>query len=778
MRKKISILLVMVMVLSMIPMNVLAASTSSVSRVPVVKVNHIFHAGNDAPVLRIQEYAPGEFNVPLLEPEVDEGVDVGVREFNVATGAVEIGESFRLSLKNARFVFESKQGVSTSILTASETPGIRSAYTYKITRLSDNEVIVELTGVTSHYSATAKNVIEIPLFVETRNVGWAEVSVNGRDSAISSDSRRFAEVSSRKTSVRISDSVPHISFSSGQRGAPILIEEVIVEALSKTDVNNTRDKHGFQLRLANGFRWEDGTRVDFRGISESNVTINISDNGRDLTVHFDVQAPTTGRGAITVTPHINVTRDARYGDVTVAMTGHGDIESGSGLVIAKYLAYGASIKVANLADNQFYAGRLLNNLGNLYELEFTVESNVKNSFVPNRNIDFSFQKWMRIIDVELLNDAKGAEDRVRMELLGGNSFSYRVLQNDEKLTFKVLFTVDAKAVEDGPVDLVMNVAGAGVEETDVKVGVVRPVVEVSVSSQEKAVVSGLLKQVTPTITLVETGAGALLENGRVAVSFEATHGGGIRFDSFDIKVTKGDLEIANSRVSKDGGSIEFEVSGDSSTASTIEISNILTSTNRVIPKGDYYVVVGGSALVNNTSDSMGRADHAFSGVNQRGNLEEILRRARFGEYAVKVFYVSVDTPIGNEAPAETGRVAKMTVGESSYTIDGQVKEMDVAPYIQNGRIMVPVRHVAEAIGINRNSIVWYAAERRVTIMADKIIQLQIGSYSMVVNGANIQMDAEAEIVNGRTFVPLSRIALALGVDYTWDAQAKTVTFTP
>ena len=40
---------------------------------------------------------------------------------------------------------------------------------------------------------------------------------------------------------------------------------------------------------------------------------------------------------------------------------------------------------------------------------------------------------------------------------------------------------------------------------------------------------------------------------------------------------------------------------------------------------------------------------------------------------------------------------KMNIGKTEYTVNGEVKEMDVAPFIREDRTIVPVRFVSEAL---------------------------------------------------------------------------------
>lgn len=115
------------------------------------------------------------------------------------------------------------------------------------------------------------------------------------------------------------------------------------------------------------------------------------------------------------------------------------------------------------------------------------------------------------------------------------------------------------------------------------------------------------------------------------------------------------------------------------------------------------------------------------------------------------------------------------VGEMSYFADGQVKTMDVAPMIIDGRLMVPVRYLEDLFGMTP---AWDAATKTVTVVYnDAVYQMTIDSNIITVDGmTQIEMDTAAVIIDGRTFVPVSRFADAMGIEYTWDAATRTVVF--
>lgn len=101
---------------------------------------------------------------------------------------------------------------------------------------------------------------------------------------------------------------------------------------------------------------------------------------------------------------------------------------------------------------------------------------------------------------------------------------------------------------------------------------------------------------------------------------------------------------------------------------------------------------------------------------------------------------------------------------------------EVAPYIKNGRTMIPLRAVAD----NLNVVVkWNNTDKRVDLLNSKgtEVQLWIGKTGAVKDSKTISIDAPPEIIEGRTFVPLRFVAEALGVNVTWDSFTRTAYLT-
>lgn len=100
---------------------------------------------------------------------------------------------------------------------------------------------------------------------------------------------------------------------------------------------------------------------------------------------------------------------------------------------------------------------------------------------------------------------------------------------------------------------------------------------------------------------------------------------------------------------------------------------------------------------------------------------------------------------------------------------------DQPPVLENGRTLVPLRAIFEALGA---SIGWDDATKTVTATKDGIeISLQIGAEEMYVNGEAKLLDVPAKLINSRTLVPVRAISEAFNCQVTWIDDIKSVVIT-
>lgn len=111
--------------------------------------------------------------------------------------------------------------------------------------------------------------------------------------------------------------------------------------------------------------------------------------------------------------------------------------------------------------------------------------------------------------------------------------------------------------------------------------------------------------------------------------------------------------------------------------------------------------------------------------------------------------------------------------EIKIMVSGKEIKPETPAYIENGRTMVPLRFISEALG---EKVDWNAETKSVIIGDNKAV-LAIGSKEIDANGKKITIDSPAVIKNARTFVPLRAISEILGAKVDWDGATKTVSIT-
>lgn len=108
----------------------------------------------------------------------------------------------------------------------------------------------------------------------------------------------------------------------------------------------------------------------------------------------------------------------------------------------------------------------------------------------------------------------------------------------------------------------------------------------------------------------------------------------------------------------------------------------------------------------------------------------------------------------------------------TVTVNGNAVTFDQPPIIVDGRTLVPIRAIFEALGA---SVDWNGDTQTVTSMrGDTTVSLTIGSDTMIKNGITYTLDVPAQIVNERTLVPARAIAEAFGCGVDWDGDTQTV----
>ena len=109
----------------------------------------------------------------------------------------------------------------------------------------------------------------------------------------------------------------------------------------------------------------------------------------------------------------------------------------------------------------------------------------------------------------------------------------------------------------------------------------------------------------------------------------------------------------------------------------------------------------------------------------------------------------------------------------SVMLNGNALTFDVEPIILNGRTMVPMRAIFEALGA---SVYWNGeSDTAMGVKNNKRVTVSIDDVNATVDGKLSVLDQAATLVDGRTLVPLRFVSEAFGCEVNWDGNTRTVT---
>lgn len=370
------------------------------------------------------------------------------------------------------------------------------------------------------------------------------------------------------------------------------------------------------------------------------------------------------------------------------------------------------------------------------------------------------------------------------------------IEKDKKASFELDLWLGMAVNFEGDIDLTLS--GSAVEKSTnedyPKVTIAKAIkpVEVKVDKVSEVQV-GYQYFTVSDFSITETAAGNLLKGKEVRVSI--TDGISIDMEiakGFTAKVTEGDLKISNVTTSsvlstrpnantKTEGQITFEIDRESDEASTISFSNVQVKVSRNVPYSNLSasedrgidLVVWGNAIAQNYYQLAENDETKF--VNQND---------LFTVPGVSAKYINVVT-VANDASSEFKNTVKVTIGNPVIKINDQDFTMPVAAYVStaSNSTMVPVRFVANALGLADETVKWDDANKTVTVDAGtRIVQFQIGNTNYLVNGVSVPMvspdglPVAAEITSERAFIPFRALGEAFNVTVGWDAATSTATY--
>lgn len=146
--------------------------------------------------------------------------------------------------------------------------------------------------------------------------------------------------------------------------------------------------------------------------------------------------------------------------------------------------------------------------------------------------------------------------------------------------------------------------------------------------------------------------------------------------------------------------------------------------------------------------------------------------------AVLLFAVVTATACGASETAAEAVTLTLQIDNPVMTVNGEAQSIDgegTAPVLRDGRTLVPVRAVVEAMG---GRVGWDAATRTATLTCGgDSVALTIDSTAATFNGEARTLDVAPILLGGRTMFPIRFIAECFGFTVGWNAATRTATIT-
>ena len=146
------------------------------------------------------------------------------------------------------------------------------------------------------------------------------------------------------------------------------------------------------------------------------------------------------------------------------------------------------------------------------------------------------------------------------------------------------------------------------------------------------------------------------------------------------------------------------------------------------------------------------------------SIHYLIGRLRF----ILFFVVVTIFTLANIVPVMATEPIKIIVDDHGYLI------FDVAPRLENDRLLVPMRAIFEALDAE---VEWDHTIHTIigkNLIENSTIKLIVGQKTAYINGKVFELDTPAKIIEGRTLVPLRFVSETLGATVKWHKESNTV----
>lgn len=137
----------------------------------------------------------------------------------------------------------------------------------------------------------------------------------------------------------------------------------------------------------------------------------------------------------------------------------------------------------------------------------------------------------------------------------------------------------------------------------------------------------------------------------------------------------------------------------------------------------------------------------------------------FNRLGIGILLITLFFTMGMVSPAEAREVRVL--------LNNKALASDVQPVLVGGRVLVPLRVIAENLGAD---VRWDGSAKMITMVrGDNNVRLSMNDQTARRNGIPVSLETPPLLVSGRTLVPLRFVSENLGAaSATWNAADRTV----
>ena len=401
-------------------------------------------------------------------------------------------------------------------------------------------------------------------------------------------------------------------------------------------------------------------------------------------------------------------------------------------------------------------------------LEVAIEENTGDILNTSRKATFTFPEGIEVVDAEF-DGVKQGTFKYEIDENVVTIWNYGEKAESDETDMQVKFLLNAAPTFSGDVKVTL---GGEFDDVELKVATVKAPYTVEAKTTEVLIDYRYVPVNEIVITEAEEG---LLEDGDV-IALQVEKMDFEDAGSYEVTTGDLDVDVTINDGKNDVAQLEVEVKDESTEASTVTISGLELYLDRTLPVGGYALqnVKADNILWENSTDKKGEDDKdSYEYVPEANQASNGL--FKYKEVTCNENYVEVVTSGRDNDDSTTNRKIVITIGATTMAVGTQTITLDTPAYINaENYTELPLRAVSEAFGATVGWD--DASRTVTVMMGQRIVSMTIGSKTMYINGTPVQMNTAPEITNERTFVPVRDLANALGISkIDWNEASQTVT---